>query len=198
MEIERKEDEEMKRMIGHLKKDVRDSLKIRKKMTVENQRYLKENADHVKETAQKVREEFVDRGDKYTLEINKTKVMKEIFCFNPSKNYLHMVEQSEKNPEEKSKFKQFKQQVDKGLDVYLDKNYYKLLYEKHKKETEKTKKEEQERKQQIADIKMSKSQAAKFYAMNSSKVFKRKQLLTSESVKHKEVKSPKEVCKNLY
>jgi hypothetical protein len=193
--MEQKEEADLKKMVLDLKKDVKDSIKIRKKMTVENIRYLKENADYVKDTSKKVRAEFLDRGDKYTLEIDKTKVLKEIFCFNHEKNYINMIEQAEINGEEKSKFKQFKQQVEKSLDVFLDKNYFKLLYEKHKKETEKTKIEENFRKQQMTDQKMSKSQAAKFYAMNSSRTFRRKQLLTSESVKHKEVKSPKEECK---
>lgn len=196
-EQELKEQQEMRKMVEDVKKDARDAVKIRKKMSQENKLAVHENANYIKDTSNKIRAEIVDRGDKYTIEIYKPKVLKEIFCFNHEKNYINMIEQAEKNGDEKSKFKQFKQQVEKNLDKYIDPNYYRLLYEKHKKETEKTKKEEEYRKKQMADKKiekMSKSQAAKFYSMHSSKTFRRKQLLTTESVDRKEIKSPKEEC----
>jgi hypothetical protein len=184
----------MRKKIETLKNEVRESLEIRKSLTKENVRYLKQNAEYVKDISRKVRAEFVDRGDKYTLEVNKSKVMKEMFCFQPDKNCLHMIQQSGKNPDESSKFKKFKKSVENNLDAFLDKNYYKNRYEKQRIETAKTKIEVGMRRHLTINQKLSKSQTAKFYALNSRKVFKRKQLETDEIVKQKEVLSPKEEC----
>jgi len=181
----------MNKMLENVKSDVKDSLVVRKTMTRENARYLKENADYIQDTSKKVNIDMVDRGVKYTLEINKPKVLKEIMCFNPQKNFLHMLEKAKSSDYEKANFKCFKKSVDKKLDAYLDKNYYKTLYIKHKKETERTRLETAKTIRSV-DKKLSRSQAAKFYSMNSNKTFKRKQLLTSESENKKEIKSPKE------
>lgn len=182
----------MNKMLENVKTDVKDSVIVRKAMTRENARYLKENADYIQDTSKKVNIDMVDRGVKYTLEINKPKVLKEIMCFNPQKNFLHMLEKAELSDHEKANFKFFKKSVDKKLDAYLDKNYYKTLYLKHKKETARTRLEESSVKKRAVNKKLSRSQAAKNYSMNSTKTFKRKQLLTSESENKKEIKSPKE------
>ena len=192
MEIE--EEKKMKKMIEEVKKDVRDSIKVRKNMTKENLRYLKDEADFVKETTKKFKAEFTERGDKYTLEIYKPKVMKEIICFNSIKNSIQMKERAQSSSTEHTRLKNIKRSWENNLDSYLVKNYHKLLYEKQKLDTEKAKEQEMIRTQNINNQNMSKIQAAKFYSLNSTKTFKRKQLLTNESIKHKEVKSPKQEC----
>ena len=193
--MEKKEEEELTKKIIAIKKDVRDTLKVRKSMTKENLRYLKEEAEYITETSKKFKSEFKNRGDKYTLEIYKPKVIKEIICFDHQKNYIHMNERAQSSSLEKARLVNIKKSLYKHLDDYLVNDFYKQLYEKHKKERDKEIENEIIRKQVSDNKKFSKTQAAKFYAMNSTITFKRKQLITNESVKQKEIKSPKIECK---
>jgi len=75
LELEKLEQDSMNKMLENVKSDVKDSLVVRKTMTRENARYLKENADYIQDTSKKVNIDMVDRGVKYTLEI-KPKVLK--------------------------------------------------------------------------------------------------------------------------